>query len=127
MERIKERSFGKYIIFSILTLGIYKFYFYYCLGRDINTLCEGDGQESPNYVVATIVGGATLGLYMKYWIYQQGQRLHVNAPRFDYKMLQTGWDVLAMSIIPFAGIFSSLVLIQNVNKMAEAYNSSVMV
>lgn len=125
MERIQERSFGKYILFTILTGGIYKIYFYYCLARDINTMCEGDGQETPNYLIACLIGGATLGLYYKYWLYQTGQRLHINAPRYGYKMVETGWDVLGLSIIPGVGVLSTYVLVKNVNKMAEFYNRSV--
>lgn len=125
MEKITERSFGKYILFSILTLGIYKIYFYYCLARDINTLCEGDGKETPNYLIAVLVGTATLGLYMKYWLYQQGQRLHVNAPKYGFRMVEDGWHVLGLSIIPGVGLLSSYILIKNVNKMADNYNIAV--
>lgn len=122
MERIQQRSFGKYILFTILSFGIYSIYFYYCLGRDINTLCEGDGKETPNYLIAILLSSATLGLYLKYWLYQQGERLHRNAPNYGYKMLEDGWHVLGLALIPSANIISTYVLLKNVNKMAERYN-----
>lgn len=125
MERIKERSFGTYILFSVLTFGIYKKYFYYCMARDISTLCEGDGRETPNYLIALLIGSGTLGLYYKYWLYQLGQRLHINAPKYGYKMIETGWDVLGLSVIPGVGLLTTYVLVKNVNKMAEVYNNKI--
>lgn len=125
MEKIEQRSFLKYVIFNFLTAGIYGMYIYYCLGRDINTMCEGDGKVTPNYLIAKVLGTATLGLYYKYWLYQQGQRLHVNAPRYGYKTVEDGWHVLGLSLLPGVSLLSSYVLIKNVNQMAANYNRTV--
>ncbi|MDR2048914.1 MAG: DUF4234 domain-containing protein, partial [Treponema sp.] len=40
--QVKMRGLASYIIFGILTLGIYQLYWYYKLAKDVNLICAGD-------------------------------------------------------------------------------------
>ena len=49
--RVKEdRSLLMCILLSIVTCGIYSFYFVYKLAEDMNVLCAGDGEETAGYI-----------------------------------------------------------------------------
>ena len=123
MEKIKQRDMVKFVILSLLTAGIYPLYFYYKLSMDINAVCKGDGKESESYLVAVALSAITLGAYKVYWVYKLAQRLHVNAPRYDFKMVQTGKDIAVLDAFS-AGSISAWELIKNMNKIAKKYNQS---
>ena len=123
MEKIKQRDMVKFVLLSLLTAGIYPLYFYYKLSMDINAVCKGDGKESESYLVAVALSAITLGAYKVYWVYKLAQRLHVNAPRYDFKMVQTGKDIAVLDAFS-AGYISAWELIKNMNKIAKKYNQS---
>lgn len=123
MEKIKERDMRKFIILSVLTCGIYPLYFYYKLSLDINSVCKGDGKESESYLVAVVLSTITLGAYKVYWVYKLAQRLHVNAPRYGFKMVETGKDIAVLDAFS-AGYISAWELIKNINKIAKIYNQT---
>lgn len=122
----EDRSLGMYILLSILTCGIYPYYFWYKAAEDANTICCGDGEETT--------GGATLvllflfcGIYQYYWLYKLGDRLQRNAKRYGMEFQESGttvllWLVLGMFIVigPF---ISWYILIKNMNSLAKAYNN----
>lgn len=123
MEPIKERNMMKFIILSIITFGIYPLYFYYKLSLDINSVCKGDGQESESYLIAVVLSLITLGAYKVYWVYKLAQRLRVNAPRYDFKIVETGKDIAVLDACSF-GYISTWEFIKNLNKIAKKYNQS---
>jgi len=123
MERIKERSMVKFVLLSIFTFNLYRIYFYYKLSLDINAVCEGDGRETESSLAAAVLGWLTLGLYQLFWTYKMAQRLHVNAPRYGFKMPETGKDIVILEAFS-AGYISAWELIRNVNRVARVYNQA---
>lgn len=108
-------------LFAILELNMYRVYFYYRLSMDINSVCEGDGQETTSFVLALALSMVTFGLYYLYWIYKLSQRLRVNAPRYGFKMLETGKEIAVLSLLSFNYI-AAWELIKNMNRVAREYN-----
>lgn len=45
-----DRGLLGYIVLSILTCGIYSYYFIYTVARDVNTACAGDGKSTGGLV-----------------------------------------------------------------------------
>lgn len=125
MRITQERSLGMYILLSIVTLGIYSIYFNYCLARDANIMCEGDGEVTQNYIIAFLLGIITLNIYRIYWYYKLGKRLHNNAPRFGYRMVESGSDMALFSTFPLFYYIAIFLLIKNENKMAGVYNNGM--
>ena len=123
MEKIKERNMAKFVLLSIFTLNIYRLIFYYKLSLDVNIVCEGDGLESESYLTATVLGWITFGIYRVFWKYKLAQRLRANAPRYGFKMFETGKDIVVLDIFSF-GYISAWELIKNINHMAKAYNEA---
>lgn len=112
-------GFGFFVLF---TQNLYKTYFYYKLSMDVNAVCEGDGTENDSYLVAVILNVLTFGIYGIYWTYKIASRLRANAPRYGFKMVETGKEVAVLSTFSF-GYISAWVLIKNMNKFAKVYNS----
>ena len=123
MEKIKKRNMVKFIILSLFTLGIYRMYFYYRLSLDINAVCEGDGKESESYLMAAVLGGLTFGIYDLFWLYKLAQRLQVNAPRYGFKMFESGKDIVILNAFSL-GYIGAWEFIKNVNRVAKVYNQT---
>lgn len=124
-EKIEERNVIKYVFLSAITFGIYNLIYYYKIGRDINAVCEGDGKESFSYLAAVLLSPFTLGLSVRYWLYQQGQRLKVNAPRYGYTMVEGGWDLVVFSVLMVGGDYiTAYQLGRHLNKIGRVYNNT---
>lgn len=106
-----------------LFLVIYPNYFYYQLSLDINAVCEGDGLETKSYMYVIALNAVTFGLYGKYWIYKAGQRLKLNAPRYGFKMLVGGKELLVLDLFS-AGMISTWEFVRNMNQIAKVYNQT---
>lgn len=111
------------VIVSLLASNMYRLYFYYRLSLDVNAVCEGDGKETESYVIAFVLNTVTFGLYQLYWAYKLAQRLHANAPRYGFKMMETGKEIVVLDVFCF-GYIAAWELIKNMNKVAKVYNQS---
>jgi len=103
---------------------IYKFYFYYQLSIDVNAVCEGDGIENKSYLYVLALNSVTFGIYGKYWIYKIAQRLQANAPRYGFKMIVGGKEVLVLDLLS-GGWISAWEFVRNMNRIAKVYNQNV--
>ena len=74
-NKVKKISFWKMLLLSVVTVGIYMIYTLFCMAKDINLLCKGDGKDSPNFFVVILLNFVTGGVYGIYWMYLQQQRL----------------------------------------------------
>lgn len=111
------------LVVSVLASNMYRLYFYYKLSLDVNAVCEGDGFETESYVIAFVLDIVTFGLYKHYWAYKLAQRLHVNTPRYGFKMMETGKDIVVLNVLCF-GYIAAWELIKNMNKVAKVYNQN---
>lgn len=123
-----NRSLGKYIIFSILTCGIYSYWFIYKLAQDVNVICEGDGRNTAGLIPFILLSMITLGIYTWFWYYNLGNRLAENAGRYNLAFQENGTTILLWLILgsflcgigPFVAMY---ILIKNTNALAFAYNT----
>jgi hypothetical protein len=63
LHQVKMRGLASYIIFGILTLGIYQLYWYYNLAKDVNLICAGDLKKTGGLAKQIFFGILTLGIY----------------------------------------------------------------
>lgn len=123
-----NRGLGKYILFTILTCGIYSYWFIYKLAQDINVLCSEDGKNTGGLVKFILLSVITCGIYAWFWYYNIGNRLAENAPRYNLHFSENGTSVLMWMIFgillcgigPFVAMH---ILIKNTNALAFAYNT----
>ncbi|MBR2876617.1 MAG: DUF4234 domain-containing protein [Clostridia bacterium] len=125
--RIPKKSIFKFFLLSCITLGIYAIFFWHKLGRNINTLCEGDGKRTMKYGFAFFLSVITFGIYGIIWKIKLAERLKVNAERYELIIPEGGLIVGLFSTLGIialgAGIpISSFIVIKNYNMIADAYN-----
>jgi len=123
-----NRGLGKYILFTILTCGIYGYWFTYKIAADVNTICDGDGKNTGGLLKFILLSIITLGIYSWFWYYNIGNRLAENAPKYNLSFSENGTSVLLWMILgsflcgigPFVAMH---ILIKNTNALAFAYNT----
>ncbi len=123
-----NRSLLKYIVFSILTCGIYSYWFIYKMAQDVNIICDGDGQKTGGLVKFILLSMVTCGIYAWFWYYKLGNRLAENAPKYNLCFSENGTTVIMWmifgSLLCGIGAFVAMnILIKNTNALARAYNS----
>lgn len=111
------------LIVGLFASNMYRLYFYYRISLDIDSVCEGDGEESESYVTALVLGFLTLGIYQIFWTYKLAKRLRANAPRYGFKMLETGKDIVILNVLSF-GFFGTWELIKYMNRISKVYNQN---
>lgn len=72
-----DRSIGKFILFSILTCGIYAIFFYTGIADDINRVASGrDGKKTTHYcLMSFVLAPLTCGIYGLYWWHTISERI----------------------------------------------------
>lgn len=123
-----DRSLLIYILLTIVTCGIYSIIFWYMYTEDINKVCDGDGNESPNYIIVLLLSIVTCGIYGFYWYYKQGNRLQAAAPRYELSFQENGtsvllWMLLGSFLCGIGSFIAMHILIKNLNAIAIEYNS----
>ena len=123
-----NRSLIAYILLSIITCGIYSYYFIYSIARDVNTMCREDGQKTGGLLAFILLSFVTCGFYGLYWEYKLGNRLAANAPRYGLTFQENGTSVLLWYLVGalLCGIgpwVAMHILIRNTNALAAAYNA----
>lgn len=123
----QDRSLGMLILLSILTCGIYPYYFWYKMAEDVNIICYGDGEETTGGAAMILLFMFTCGIYPYIWHYKLGNRLQNNAKRYGMDFSESGttvllWLILGMFIVigPYIAVY---ILIKNTNNLARAYNN----
>lgn len=125
-----DRSLVAYILLSIITCGLYSWYFIYCLARDVNIMCRQDGQKTSGLLVWILLNIITCGFYNLYWMYNLGNRLAANSRRYGLHFQENGTTVLLWYLV---GLFMCGIgpyvamhfLIKNSNALGTAYNRSI--
>lgn len=124
---VKERSFIVYLLLSIITCGLYSIYFWYVYTEDLNNITEGDGAPLQNFIVVILLTIVTCGIYKYVWMYQLGNKLQMNGPRYNVCIQENGttillWAVLGIFLLGIGPIVAHYFLINNFNELAVRYN-----
>ena len=70
MDKVKtNRNMWLYLLFTILTCGIYTLFFMKKLEKDVNTMCKGDGKVTMNYWLVLLLSCLTCGIWGWVWLY----------------------------------------------------------
>lgn len=123
-----DRSLLVYILLTVLTCGIYGFYFIYTLARDVNTVCAGDGKHTNGLLMLMLLSLVTCGVYSLIWYYQLGNRLQENAPRYGCTFSENGttvllWMVVGSLLCGLGGFIAMNIIINNTNTLCARYNA----
>lgn len=122
-----DRDLVTYILLTLVTCGIYGYWYVYQMAQDANTICYEDGEETPGLLVYILLSIVTCGIYSYYWMYKLANRLQNNGPRYGVPIQEGGSDVLlwlvlgtiTCGICAFIGVN---IIIKNLNALSDAYN-----
>ncbi len=122
-----DRSIVTVVLLSIITCGIYGFYFVYKCAQDMNTMCDDD-EETGGLAVYILLSMVTCGLYGIYWEYKLANRLQKNAPAYGMQFEENGttvimWRVIGMLLCVIASYYGMYIWINNLNRLSAAYNA----
>lgn len=125
-----DRSFGMYLVLTILTCGIYGIYFWYMMTEDLNAMCYGDGEDSPNYIVVILLSIITCGIYQFYWLYKQGNRIQNKLQANGIRCDESGttlilWKLIGTAVCGIGALLADYFFIRNMNRLAADYNNYV--
>lgn len=127
-ERLKDdRGLLSYILLTIITCGIYGYYFIYKMAHDVNIACEGDGESTSGLVAFILLSWITCSIYAWFWYYKLGNRLAANGPRYGVVIQENGttvlmWQIFGSLICGIGPFIAMHILIKNSNKICNAYN-----
>lgn len=126
-DKIRYRSFWKYLLLSCITCGIYGLYVMYGYVEDLNKVCEGDGKKSKNIIVVILLSIVTCGIYGLYWYYVQGERLHQIAPKYGIQIREKGstfllWFILGVFTSGLTSLVVTYIMFDNLNLLGSIYN-----
>lgn len=125
-----NRSLFLFIILTFLTCGIYGWYYYYSVAKDVNIICAGDGEETAGLLKHILLLLVTSGIYEYIWQCQLADRLRRNASRYGVTIGENGTTVF-LWMLPGSwccglGIFVAYhIQMKNINKLARAYNEKM--
>lgn len=124
-----NRSLVIYILLSLITCGIYSFFFIYSMARDVNAACEGDGQKTRGLVQYILLSIITCGIYPLIWEYSIGNRLAENSRRYGMGFQENGttillWHLFGAMLCGIGPFIAMNILIKNTNRICDAYNQA---
>ncbi|MBQ8182553.1 MAG: DUF4234 domain-containing protein [Clostridia bacterium] len=121
---IKERSFFSYLILSVITFGIYPIVFWHKMSKEVEVLCEGDGNKTMKFVFVWLLNFVTFGIAGLVWRAKLAQRLKENAARYNIKFAESaGLVVVYELLILVAGpVIARYIIVKNFNAMGAAFN-----
>ncbi len=122
-----NRSIWVYILLSIVTCGIYPYFFIHSLANDVNDLCRGDGENTSGILTFILLGFVTCGIYRVIWWYKLANRLQANGPRYNVPIQENGttyimWLLFGALLCGIGPFIALNFVIKNTNKLAYAYN-----
>jgi hypothetical protein len=114
--RIQERNIALCIIFSIITCGIYLYYWIYCMTEDTKKVANRPDFTSGGVVILLAI--VTCGFYMLYWMYKEGEMID-QAKQF--RGLSSSSSSILYLVLTIVGLgIVSYALIQNeLNNLAK--------
>ena len=124
-----KRNLFLYIIFCILTFGIYHFIFVDGIAKDINLVCRMDGKQTAGGWVYFFLFSPTSGLFGIIWMcllirrtsaFLSAKNKISNISVIGYLL----WSTLGVITIvgPFIAMYR---VIKNINEVCEFYNQEL--
>lgn len=123
-----DRSLVKFILLSLVTLGIYSIVYYSCISSDINIIASRyDGKKTMHFcLMSFILTPITLGIYTLVWYHQLSNRIGAELKRrgidFDFGAKDFWlWNILGSLIFvgPFIYVHK---LCKAMNLLSEDFN-----
>ena len=111
---VPRRSVVAGIVLTVITCGIYGFYWLVCLTDDMNT---ATGDEGTSGMMTLLLLFITCGIYGLYWAYKCGEKL--DKARSDRGIPSSNGGVLYLILYLVCYVAAFALIQSELNKMAE--------
>lgn len=106
-SEIRRRSVVGGIVLSIITLGIYSFYWLFCLNNDIRIIAGNGKPKGLNSYVVVLLSIVTLHFFTLFWLYHWGHVLDDAGARYgwtpdNHSLLYLSFGLVWLDFISFA-------------------------
>ncbi len=123
-----DRSLFMYIILTIVTCGIYNYWFIHSMAKDVNQMCAEDGKKVGGLLAFIVLSYITCGIYQYYWLYKIQDRLQAAAPRYGTIVNDSGFSIIMWttfgSLLCGLGPFIAMnKVIVSANRVGSLYNA----
>lgn len=115
MKTVQQRNIALGIILTLVTCGIYGWYWFVCMTDDVNAVA-GE-QEATSGVVALLLTIVTCGIYGLYWAYKCGEKL--DKAKTDRGLPASNGGILYLILFLFGGIIAYALIQNELNKLAD--------
>lgn len=125
---IQRRDFWTVFLLSIITCGIYSYYWVYQTTKNINTMAGDDG-SFVDPALAVILTLFTCGIYPLWWYYKLGNRMQNMGAANSIRVEESGsiyllWMLFGILICGIGPLIAMYLFIKNVNLLTDAYNAA---
>lgn len=125
---IQRKEFWMVLLLTIVTCGIYFYFYLYQITRDLNTMAGEDG-KTIDPAIAVVLNIVTCGIYGLWWYYQMGNRMQQMGNANHILVEDSGTTYLIWILVGYVvcglGSYVALYLfIKNFNNLADAYNAA---
>ncbi len=125
----ENRRLWKLLLFTIPTFGIYNIYFWFRFTQDLNEMNQKE-KRIKNYILVWFLSILTLGIYRWVWLFYIEDRLQMTGEDLGIKVHPGPGTTLALwtfgKFILIGPFLADFFLIHNINKVAKAYNASLL-
>ena len=120
MKDIQKRNIAACVIFTIITCGIYGFYWLYKLNQEINIISKHEDDTSGGLVILFSI--ITCGIYEVYWAYKSGEKLkefYTKKKKHDGDDLPMLYLILFIAnyLVAITGIIGYCLMQDRINKI----------
>lgn len=110
-HKVEQRNIGVCILLSIITCGLYKYYWIYKMNEDLNAVSGRKNDTSGGMVVLFTI--LTCGVYQWYWIYKAGGKLYAAGQYQNKPIPNSGMMYVIFCFMLYVGTYISYSLIQS--------------
>ena len=126
----QNRSLLMYILFNIVTCGIYSLFFINKFAIDINEMCKEDGKTTRGLLGLIGLSIITCGIYPIFWYYHVAERLGDAQARIGQAKDIDGTKYLLFCIVGslvcgVLSLYGTYLLFKSSNAVAANYNETV--
>lgn len=112
---VQQKNIAVSVILSLVTCGIYLYYWIYCLTDDTNIIA-GEPEDTSG-VMAIVLTIVTCGIYGFYWAYKRGEK--IDKAHQNRGEAASNGGVLYLILYVFGGVIALALIQSEVNKFAE--------
>lgn len=125
---LKQRSTLSIILLSLITGGIYYYYWVYTVTTSMNRIENCADYRNPG---TTMLLYLFVPFYAFYWTYTFGNSIQANAKQYNIHIKDSGstyllWFILGSFLFGLGPIISIVKFISNYNYLVAGYNESVL-